>query len=87
MSFHCYYRLDFEGSIYEFQDDYNYDILDDVERQSLFEMLAYDHYSNDHRTWDTKNFHDIVVCEKDGTPIRAMHVEMYLEPTFEAYER
>lgn len=87
MSFHCYYQVDFEGEIYEFTDDYNWDIWDDVERESLFVMLANVHYGNDMELWNKKNYHDIVVCEKDGTPIRAMHVEMYMEPTFEAYER
>lgn len=87
MSFHCYYRIDLNGPIYEFTDDYNYDIHDDLECQSLFEMLANDHYGNDHRMWDLKPYHDVIICEKDGTPIREMHVEMYMEPTFEAYER
>lgn len=87
MSFHCYYRVDFTDTIHEFRDDYNYDIWDDVERESLFVMLANDHYGKDHRTWDLKPYHEICVCEKDGTPIRAMQCEMYLEPVFEAYER
>lgn len=87
MSYHCYYQVDSKGPIYEFTDDYNYDILDEVERQSLFQMLAYDHYGNNHSIWDLKPYHDIVVCEKDGTPIHTMNVEMHMEPTFEAYDR
>lgn len=87
MSFHCYYRVDFADTVYEFRDDYNYDIWDDNERESLFIMLGNHHYGIDPELWNNLNTHEIVVCDKDGMPIRGMVVDMYLEPQFEAYEK
>ena len=87
MSYHCYYQVDSTGPIYEFTDNYHYDIEEDVERESLFTMIANIHYGDNGRMWNLNPSHQIVICEKDGTPIRSMQVDMYLEPTFEAYDR
>lgn len=85
--FHCYYKIDSADKIHEYTDDYNWNLNDDVERENLFTFLASDHYGYNSQLWNDKNYHDIILCDKDGKAIYTMHVEMYLEPTFEAYER
>lgn len=87
MSFQCYYKVGLNGPVCEFTDDYNYDVNDDSERESLFVMIAHHSYGYNHRLWDTKPSHEIFVCDKDGEPLLSMQVDMYMEPTFEAYER
>lgn len=82
-----YYRVDFSDEIFEFRDDYNWDIWDDDERESLFTDLGYHNYERDPSIWTANTSHEIILCDKDGMPIRGMIVNMYLEPAFEAEEK
>lgn len=85
--FTCHYRVDFGDEIFTFQDDYNWDIWDSIERSHLFADLGYHNYDKDPSIWRANQSHEIIICKEDGVPIRGMIVNMYLEPAFEAEEK
>jgi len=85
--FICHYRVDFNDDIFQFRDDYNWDIWDKDERVSLFSFLGYHHYDIDQSIWEVNPSHEIIICKEDGIPIRGMIVTMRMEPTFEAEEK
>jgi hypothetical protein len=82
-----YYTLDYSPTIYEFRDDYNWDLSDDMELESLFEMLAYDSYQQNSLLWADKHTKTIIIRTKEGEPIRAMYADIYFEPAFSVYGR
>ena len=82
-----YYRVDFNDQIFQFQDDYDWDINDDYERESLFVDLGYHNYKNNKPAWEANDQHEIIICKEDGIPIRGMIVTMRMEPTFDAEEK
>lgn len=86
MAFHCYYKVDVDPTVYEFTDEYNWIINDPCERETLFIMLANDHYGYNPDIWNVP-YHDMFVTDEYGNPIRAMQVEMHLTPEFDAYDR
>jgi len=79
-----YYTIE-DSPLYEFRDDYNWDL--NMELESLFEMLAYDSYNQNNLHWADKQTKVIVLRTKEGEPIRAMYADIYFEPTFEVYGR
>lgn len=87
MSFRFYYRVDFDDQVYTYDDDYNWDIYDKEEIPHLFIDLGHHHHGYDPELWNKQSHHEIIVCTKDGLPMRGMVVEMHLEPTFDAYEK
>lgn len=80
-----YYTIE-ASPLYEFRDDYNWDLNDPMEIESLFEQLAYDSYNQNVMHWVDKQTKVIVLRDKDGEPIKAMYADIYFEPTFEVYE-
>ncbi len=81
-----YYTIE-DSPLYEFRDDYNWDLNDPMEVESLFECLAFDSYEQNRRHWADDNTKTIVLRTKDGEPIKAMNADIYYEPTFEVYGR
>ena len=81
-----YYTIE-DSPLYEFRDDYNWDLNDEMELESLFECLAYDSYEQNNLHWADKQTKVIVLRTKDGEPIKAMYAEIDFEPTFSVYGR
>lgn len=82
-----YYRVDFDDDVFQYEDDYNWDIYDKEEMEHLFIELGHHHYGFDPEAWNKQHYHDIIVCTQDGLPMRGMIVEMHLVPAFEAHEK
>ena len=81
-----YYTIE-DSPLYEFRDDYNWDLNDEMELESLFECLAFDSYEQNNLHWADKQTKVIVLRDKDGEPIKAMYAEIDFEPTFSVYGR
>lgn len=81
-----YYTIE-NSPLYEFRDDYNWNLDDPLELESLFEMLAYDSYQQNVMHWLDKQTKVIVLRDKDGEPIKAMYADIDFEPQFSVYGR
>ena len=81
-----YYSVGRGSKVYEYTDDYAYDINDGLERESLALCLANDYYSYNGRDDFPKIIHLILLDPKTKKQLYSYNISHYMEPVFEVDE-
>lgn len=84
MSGYFYYKVN--GKTYEYySSDYNWDLNDPVERESLSEFMA-DHFDFVEEDCPAEWPIHLTVLDKDKQPLATFEIEKQMEPVFHSYE-